>query len=757
MDLGPCKDDYDTPILIDSGTESISESPLTEDPEHSKESTQSNMKNDTFNSKASLAASLIDKSFSIDEEELCTPLEPTPVGVFPLSPSVSPSISTNSETTSEEDDGIEDITHIEDVRNELEPCNEKEVILMEKPFDKVLKRQESPIEDVEVIEDENDDPDRSPLITVLGATNIEAGEKYSFNSFDGSDDSVLLDTPRTSILRKSSYFDSSIEGDVSPSQRRVFFPMDQSQLVTYKEPEKCHPWVISQFLPSENILQTYQNSCKKHKTIEIDAIKSQIQEIKNNTNHSAILKLSSIKITSEVNETLEDILKITNFHTLVLQDCQFTPETITEFLNILEYYKSVSHFEVAMNFEEDDTWKCFCSACSNIMVLESLSFKGMVISELYMRHLINAIKNNSNITTLKFDGCMLVKLPSFYLVESLMTNKTIRELYLPSTGLYTKEADALQRFLVNNTHLKVLDISNNNLGDRGLEVLAKGLCVQTEPGVGLSVLVIFNNQITEKSGPVIKNIITDAKNLHTLNIGYNHLTDEVLNYIAEGLPHTQSLEGLGLQCTLLTCKGMLILANAIPNNSSLQKINLKGNKAIQLLGVETLCNALTNSKITKIEIDENNRSCSDPEAYSQLVKKLNAICTVNKNYSNDSDEDDEVLNISQKISRKVSLSCEPRYGVPDPTRTFQVGSPLPSPASSPAPKSRFQIVKVPENGTMRPPSTVPAKKSRFRVTRVPTSPDDDVVLGRFANIRGSVSSNDSVDSLTTIPMETDSG
>lgn len=88
-----------------------------------------------------------------------------------------------------------------------------------------------------------------------------------------------------------------------------------------------------------------------------------------------------------------------------------------------------------------------------------------------------------------------------------MTNRTIRELYLPSTGLYTKEAEALQRFLVNNTHLKVLDISNNNLGDRGLEVLSKGLCSQKTPGVGLSVLVIFNNQISEKSGGVIKNII----------------------------------------------------------------------------------------------------------------------------------------------------------------------------------------------------------------------------------------------------------
>lgn len=88
-----------------------------------------------------------------------------------------------------------------------------------------------------------------------------------------------------------------------------------------------------------------------------------------------------------------------------------------------------------------------------------------------------------------------------------MTNTTLCELYLPSTGLYTKEADCLGRFLQRNFFLKVLDISNNFIGDRGLEVLAKGLTKQTILGCGLSVLVVFNNQITEKSGPIISNII----------------------------------------------------------------------------------------------------------------------------------------------------------------------------------------------------------------------------------------------------------
>lgn len=125
-----------------------------------------------------------------------------------------------------------------------------------------------------------------------------------------------------------------------------------------------------------------------------------------------------INITNEVNETLEDLLKIVNFRTLILYECKFSSETISEFLNMLEYYEPICDIEVAMNFDET-AWKCFCNACTNIMVLESISFKGMVINENYMRMLLGAVKTNTRITTLKFDACMLIKLPSFYLGKLL--------------------------------------------------------------------------------------------------------------------------------------------------------------------------------------------------------------------------------------------------------------------------------------------------------------------------------------------------
>lgn len=64
----------------------------------------------------------------------------------------------------------------------------------------------------------------------------------------------------------------------------------------------------------------------------------------------------------------------------------------------------------------------------------------------------------------------------------------------------------------------------------------------------------------------------ECKSLHTLNIGYNHLTDEVLISISATLPFTKTLNGLGLQNTLLTNLGITYLAETIPSNKSLQVI-----------------------------------------------------------------------------------------------------------------------------------------------------------------------------------------
>lgn len=153
----------------------------------------------------------------------------------------------------------------------------------------------------------------------------------------------------------------------------------------------------------------------------------------------------------------------------------------------------------------------------------------------------------------------------------------------------------------------------------------------------------------------------------------------------------------------------------------------------------------------------------DPQAYSETVKKINAICTINKQNAGD-----DINDLPTLMSRKVSLSCEPSFMPPPVSVEASLGgrrirspipSPIPSPSSSPGPRSsRFHVIKVQDTSPTMLPTT---GTSRFRVSPVSdrslaqSSPaEEDVEVHQFLNVRSSLSSNDSVESL--LPRDSDS-
>lgn len=574
--------------------------------------------------------------------------------------------------------------------------------------------------------------------------------------------------PLISILRRTSFYDTLGMDELMQNRhlRRVSFPENAHVLATYRESDLQSPTLPDQPWDAEQLLQEYQASCTRHKTIQLDAIKNQLATFKNNINSSETLSLATITVTMEVCETLEDIFKVANFHKLIIKDCTFTNHSVREFIDLLDYYNCTTEIVTTDYYtQENEIWAAFSSMLSKCNHLEALTFETFTFSDSHFRTLLNNLRNHHDIRVLKFQGCMLGHHAITQLVNALETNMVLQELYLPQTGLYTKETEVLSRLLTKNHNIRVLDISNNPIGDRGLEALARGLCTHTDANNGLSVLVIYNTQISEKSGQALSNIISGCKSLHTLNVGCNNLTDEVISKLIESLAVTATVEGLGLQTTLLTDRGASQLADAVRNNRSLQKINIKGNKGIQSQGLESLCKALTNSKIIKVEIDETNRNCDNPEEYSAMVAQINAICTVNKSRLETTNGDEEEMNnLSMYFLRKISLNCEPTYHLPavelpehkakSSRKKSPALSPMQSPGCSPTPHSRFSVSRVPDPLTRSRFTVMPVKLPRDfgsgdTLANSPPPDDDLCVHNQFSNIRSSVSSIESVDSIST--------
>lgn len=216
-----------------------------------------------------------------------------------------------------------------------------------------------------------------------------------------------------------------------------------------------------------------------------------------------------MNITVEVSETLEDIFKITNFQKIILNHCTFSDGTAFEFINMIEYYEPTTELEVTTDFSDYDLWKAFCSMIRRSQHLETVIFTNMNIDEMYTRQLIFSLNNNPKVINLQFKACTLAKAPSFYLVEPLLMNNTLRELHLNQIGLFTREADSISKLLSRNSYLKVLNLTNNSIGDRGFEVLARGLFTRTSD-MGVCTLVVCNNQITDRSAQTVASIIVSV-------------------------------------------------------------------------------------------------------------------------------------------------------------------------------------------------------------------------------------------------------
>lgn len=273
-----------------------------------------------------------------------------------------------------------------------------------------------------------------------------------------------------------------------------------------QERKRSNVFIISgEILTPEELLEKYKTSCQRNNTVQLENIIEQLREIRLNINRSAVLKLN-MNINVEVCETLEDIFKITNFQRIIMNHCTFTGNTAFEFINMIEYYEPTTELEITSNFGDLDLWKAFCTTLEKTHQLETLIFTNMNLDEIYIRYLMASLNINPKITKLQFKACTLTKTPSFYLVDALMMNNTLRELHLNQIGMFTRESDCLSKFLSRNSYLKVLHLANNSIGDRGLEVLARGLFTRT-PDMGVCALVMCNNQITDKSAPTIAAII----------------------------------------------------------------------------------------------------------------------------------------------------------------------------------------------------------------------------------------------------------
>jgi hypothetical protein len=124
----------------------------------------------------------------------------------------------------------------------------------------------------------------------------------------------------------------------------------------------------------------------------------------------------------------------------------------------------------------------------------------------------------------------------------------------------------------------ILSLSNNRITSQGVSILAEVLHNNTT----LAGLYIFNNRVGDEGVYSLAQALAENNStLKALSVGWNGITDEGAEYLAEILKTNRTLSELWLPCNQISDRGVQLLANAlIQHNTNLKTLSLDANEGV---------------------------------------------------------------------------------------------------------------------------------------------------------------------------------
>ncbi|XP_057187774.1 uncharacterized protein si:ch211-196h16.5 [Triplophysa rosa] len=280
-----------------------------------------------------------------------------------------------------------------------------------------------------------------------------------------------------------------------------------------------------------------------------------------------------------------------------------------------------------------------CCACltevltSNSSCLRDLNLSGNYLGDLGVKLLSGGLKNpNCKLETLVLWDCGVTEEGCVALSSALKSNPShLRKLNLsgnnlggsgvkllsarlknPSCKLETLElsrcgvtddgCDGLAAALRSNSHLRDLNLSDNNLGSTGVKLISAGL---ENPNCKLETLQLSDCGVADKGCVALASALISNSHLRELNLSRNKLGGSGVKMLSAGLKNPNcKLEKLVLWDCGVTDKGCAALASGLRSNSHLRKLNLKKNTNLGDSGVKLLSAGLENPncKLEKLEL-----------------------------------------------------------------------------------------------------------------------------------------------------------
>ena len=228
-----------------------------------------------------------------------------------------------------------------------------------------------------------------------------------------------------------------------------------------------------------------------------------------------------------------------------------------------------------------------------------------------------------------FEGCQLGPVDCTAIANFLKNQNEILMI-----DLRANEIDCLgckeicKVFSDGNCKLSSLRLGYNIVTDEGVEYLAEAL---KRSNCKLNSIDLTNNEFADEGVKYLTEALKYSNcKLNSLNLAERYLTSEGAKYLAEGLRDSNcKLNSLNLTTTSLTEEGVKYLAEALKDcNCKLNSLNLDGNKLTEE-GVKCLAEALrdSNCKLNRLNLAINNLTTEGVKYLAEALKYSN--CKLN--------------------------------------------------------------------------------------------------------------------------------
>ncbi len=169
------------------------------------------------------------------------------------------------------------------------------------------------------------------------------------------------------------------------------------------------------------------------------------------------------------------------------------------------------------------------------------------------------------------------------LAEAIASRDAVEALWLKRNPLGLEGARAIARLVGRVRRLRVLDLTNTQLGDEGVALVLSAI---VECGCPIEHLYLDANGASERAAGFAARVLASSGSLRSLQLGLNPLGDEGARSIVRGLETSRSLETLGLGSAGLGPAAVAELSDRAGAHPRLSALDLGRPRATRPLGGE---------------------------------------------------------------------------------------------------------------------------------------------------------------------------